>query len=196
MLPLAQLPGLHQQHQLRRRRVGASEVACVTVPCIRPCPQAVGGTGPALLDLHLALGNVEQACAVAESGAQQEQAAGNYKVGGQGLAAGGSHVWAAVRVEGCGLASGCMPGDLGRCVWGEHGPSIARARHESTRGGAYACACVCADMWLCVAWCAARSVGQPEPWLQPLLTPRRASARLWPRACRACWPLGSSALPG
>ncbi|KAL4434272.1 hypothetical protein ABPG75_000713 [Micractinium tetrahymenae] len=42
--------------------------------------QAVDSMGPALLDLHLALGNAEQACAVAEARAQQEQAAGNYKV--------------------------------------------------------------------------------------------------------------------
>lgn len=36
--------------------------------------------GPALLELHLALGNAEQACAVAVARAQREQAAGNYKV--------------------------------------------------------------------------------------------------------------------
>ena len=43
--------------------------------------------GGALVDLHLALGNTVQACAVAEARAQQEQAAGNYKAstGGERL---------------------------------------------------------------------------------------------------------------
>lgn len=43
--------------------------------------QAVDAAGPALLGLHLALGNAEQACAVAAARAHQEQDAGNYKVG-------------------------------------------------------------------------------------------------------------------
>ncbi|EFN57870.1 hypothetical protein CHLNCDRAFT_143342, partial [Chlorella variabilis] len=42
--------------------------------------QAVDAVGPALLELHLRLGNSEQACAVAVARAQQEQANGNYKV--------------------------------------------------------------------------------------------------------------------
>ena len=42
--------------------------------------QAVDGMGAALLELHLSLGNHEQACAVAVARAQQEQAVGNYKV--------------------------------------------------------------------------------------------------------------------
>lgn len=42
--------------------------------------QAVDSNGIILLDLHMALGNIAQACAVAEARAQQEQAAGNYKV--------------------------------------------------------------------------------------------------------------------
>lgn len=42
--------------------------------------QAVDGLGTALLDLHMALGNTDQACAVAEARAKQEQAAGNFKV--------------------------------------------------------------------------------------------------------------------
>ena len=42
--------------------------------------QAVDGTGDALLELHLALGNDELACGVALAGAEREQAAGQYKV--------------------------------------------------------------------------------------------------------------------
>jgi hypothetical protein len=43
--------------------------------------QAADGAGPALLQLHLALGSWGQACEVAVACADKERVAGNYKVG-------------------------------------------------------------------------------------------------------------------
>lgn len=46
--------------------------------------ESTEGTADRLVDLHLALGQPQQACAVAVARARHEQASGNYKVGRRG----------------------------------------------------------------------------------------------------------------
>lgn len=60
--------------------------------------KAAEGVGPTLLQLHLALGQAEEACAVALARAAKEQAEGNYKARGGRVVVGGWQLggWAAV----------------------------------------------------------------------------------------------------